>query len=730
MERTRRLTLSVLLTLVLSPLAAQAATKRVAVLEFQNPAGLVRQEVAYVTNLVRGVASRLPEKGYMVMTKENMLQLLPPDVDLATCEDAKCEVAFGKMVGADYVASGQVVRFGRLLKVSLVLHDTRSSALKGSENASADTVEGLERPVKEAAARLFSNLAGWPDEGAAPPRTGVTFGGGTVKQGVAALDKGETIVNETTDDTGFLVVTSTPNKATLFLNGKEIGTTPKQLEQMVGRYVVTAELGKFYHPARQVVSLTTAGAEVALTLTPAFGSLKVTSQPSGAELWLDGEKVGVTPYEDARKPSGNYEVRVVHAHHLSHRGTIMVSDGMPTLERVTLEPNYGALDVSSEPPGAAITLNGQATQKITPTRFDKLEPGVYTVGLSLTGYGDWTDRATVVKLGRTKLAPSLQAKLGLLSVMSAYEDGEMCRGEVYVDGEAKGKTPVKLELTATSHELRVVCERGEKSETVTVTHNEKSTLDWRIPTGPETGIDWVKIPGGTFQMGSKESSNEQPVHRVRVKAFELARTEVTNGQYLACVKAGGCTSPHWDDGSCYVYVGSVWRKGKLSDSFRGDNQPVVCVDWSQAVAFSRWAGGRLPTEAEWEYAARSGGRDQRYPWGNEKASCRRAIMNDGGLGCGKKQTWPVCSKASGNSAHGLCDLAGNVWEWVEDWYHGDYKGAPSDASAWTSPAGSNRVVRGGGCRNVAGNCRAADRGRDFPGNRFDSLGFRPARSIP
>ena len=155
-----------------------------------------------------------------------------------------------------------------------------------------------------------------------------------------------------------------------------------------------------------------------------------------------------------------------------------------------------------------------------------------------------------------------------------------------------------------------------------------------------------------------------------------------------------------------------------------------CLDWSQARAFSKWAGGRLPTEAEWEYAARSAGRDISYPWGDVEATCARAVMEHGGSGCGEYRTWSVCGKHAGNSDQGLCDLAGNVWEWVEDCY-GDYDDAPLDGHAVTGcSAGAYRVRRGGGWLSGAARQRAAHRSGLHPPDRLNRLGFRPARSVP
>jgi formylglycine-generating enzyme required for sulfatase activity len=222
----------------------------------------------------------------------------------------------------------------------------------------------------------------------------------------------------------------------------------------------------------------------------------------------------------------------------------------------------------------------------------------------------------------------------------------------------------------------------------------------------------------------------KPIHRVTVHSFQMAKTLVTFGQYKKCVGEGACTAAHITDGSCSVWTGSKWEQGTLPASFQGDDQPVVCVDWEQAQAFAKWAGGRLPSDAEWEFAARSGGNAQKYPWGDEKATCERAVIDAGGKGCGRNATWPVCSKPAGNTKQGLCDMAGNVWEWVQDWHHDSYNGAPTDGSAWESPASSDRVLRGGSWYFIGGYARSADRGSSGPGNHNRGIGFRPARSIP
>jgi formylglycine-generating enzyme required for sulfatase activity len=222
------------------------------------------------------------------------------------------------------------------------------------------------------------------------------------------------------------------------------------------------------------------------------------------------------------------------------------------------------------------------------------------------------------------------------------------------------------------------------------------------------GMEMLYVPGGTFQMGSAEGrSDEQPVHTVTLDGFWIDETEVTNAQYARCVAAGMCSPPSE-------------LRSRTRDSYYGDSQyddyPVIWVSWDDATTYCQWAGGRLPTEAEWENAAR--GPDGRvYPWGNDPPNDTLAnyALNVG-------DTTTVGSYPEGQSWVGAMDMAGNVLEWVNDWY-GSYPSEPR-LNPIGPASGQVRVLRGGSWPGSGEIVRAANRHNLHPGDRYDHVGFR------
>ena len=252
-----------------------------------------------------------------------------------------------------------------------------------------------------------------------------------------------------------------------------------------------------------------------------------------------------------------------------------------------------------------------------------------------------------------------------------------------------------------------------------------ATCDDERPARKRDVPELVTMPGGRFTMGTNDGLPEDgPPHAVRVRAFDIAVTEITVRMYAKCVDAGECQLPHSssEDPDC-----NYGRPNRL-------DHPINCIEWENASECARWLGARLPTEAEWEYAARSAGRDVTFPWGNVEATCDRANMggNARETGCRTGNTAEVCSRPAGNTTGpaSLCDMAGNVLEWVEDDLHNGYVGAPADGSAWIDrPTRSERrVIRGGGFDGTPYNLRTTSR-TSIPAEGWGTTtGFRMARS--
>lgn len=232
----------------------------------------------------------------------------------------------------------------------------------------------------------------------------------------------------------------------------------------------------------------------------------------------------------------------------------------------------------------------------------------------------------------------------------------------------------------------------------------------------------VEVPAGEFLMGCNSSidnqcyPDEKPQHKVYLDAFYIDKTEVTVGDYKKCVDAGVCKPP-----ACYSSR-SWGKEGR-------ENRPVDCVNWFKAKAYCEWAGKRLPTEAEWEKAAR-GTDGRKFPWGNEPASCTYAVMRTSRAeGCGTANAWDVGSKPQGASPYGALDMVGNVAEWTADWYGAHYYKSSTDRNP-TGPSGSRwRVVRGASFFHRAGE-RASSRLSSTPSIGDYDIGFRCARSAP
>jgi len=240
----------------------------------------------------------------------------------------------------------------------------------------------------------------------------------------------------------------------------------------------------------------------------------------------------------------------------------------------------------------------------------------------------------------------------------------------------------------------------------------------------------VVIPAGSFDIGSTDSNvqDEKPVRRITIdQPFAMGKSEITRGQFAAFVSATGHDTDDQclklDDGKWETFGDNDWRNPGYPQD---DSHPVACVDWFDAQAYVKWLSNRtgmhyqLPTESQWEYACRAGEHNE-YCGSDNPDSVAWYDQNS------DRSTHPAGAKLA--NQFGLFDMNGNVVEWVQDSYHGQYNGIPDDGSAWAGN-GSKRVLRGGSWIYSRSRVRAAFRSISAPGYRYFDSGFRVARKLP
>jgi len=236
-------------------------------------------------------------------------------------------------------------------------------------------------------------------------------------------------------------------------------------------------------------------------------------------------------------------------------------------------------------------------------------------------------------------------------------------------------------------------------------------------TGTTGGVPdgYVLIDGGTYMMGAGGHLDAAP-HEVEISPYWIQATEVTVGAYRDCVIDGACSLPEATINDCDTQ--STWTLG--------DEFPVNCVSWEQAEKYCAWDAGRLPTEAEWELAAR-GDDGRTYPWGEDTPTCQLAVIDDGVDGCGAGVPDVVGSRSPvGDSPHELSDMAGSVWEYVSDWYSENYYESSPQQDPQGPEVGEYKVRRGGGFRSAvdSDDLMVFTRAKATPDQPHSGHGFR------
>jgi formylglycine-generating enzyme required for sulfatase activity/serine/threonine protein kinase len=430
---------------------------------------------------------------------------------------------------------------------------------------------------------------------------------------------------------GDITIQSQPPGAVILVDKKELGHTPATLTKLAqGNHQLQLQKEGFDPWERQVEIRALQLAEIQAALVSAFGGIMVTSKPEGATVFVDGKMLGVTPFT-GEAPKGKRLVELKKETYLDGRQEVEISAGQPVNVHADLELGMGTLKITSEPSGASVKIDGKDVG-VTPVEVEHLH-GLVNVELAAAMYQIIKKQAQIQAGEVTTVTAQLQLESGF--------------------------------------------------------------------TDPTTGMEFVAVPGGCFQMGDTfgdGGADEKPVHEVCVDGFFLGKYEVTQGEYQKIVG----TNP--------------------SNFKKGDRYPVENVSWEDAREFIKKLNSkskrqyRLPTEAEWEYAARSGGKKEKYAGGNDIDAMAWYSKNSG------SSTHPVGGKRP--NGLGLYDMSGNVWEWCQDWFDANYYSSSPRQNPAGPSSGSIRVLRGGSWNGSPANVRAAFRNGFQPWERYGGLGFR------
>ena len=585
------------------------------------------------------------------------------------------------------------------------------------------------------------------------------------------LDRGDFVFvlpkEEVLPTVATLTITSIPSGASVYIDDNVIGQTPlrdhevdtgaQREKQIEVRLMLSG-----YKDHMEQLTLR-GGQQTPLDVglekfSPRTGTLTVTSTPSGADIYVDNAWIGKTPLTSYEVDTGvrhekQVTVGLVLSGYKNHVAQSTLRGGQQTPLDVRLEkliPRIGTLTVTSTPSGASVYIDDNVIGQ-TPLSDYEIDTGAQRekqieVRLELSGYKNRVAQLTLRGGEQTPWDVRLEkfiSRTGTLTVTSTPSGAS-----VYVDSDLIGTTPlsdygidtgrtrekqveIHLELSGYKPQVTRLTLRGGQ-QTPWAVHLEKipQIQEETVPSDAASE-GMVLIPAGKFQMGSNSGSfDEKPVHTVYVDAFYMDVYEVTNVQYKKFVD----TNPQWrKDQIPSSYHNENYLKhwnGNSYPSGKGDH-PVVYVSWYGAMAYAKWAGKRLPTEAEWEKAARGGLVGKKYPWGDSINSSKATY--------GVRGTTDVGTYPPNN--YGLYDMVGNVWEWCLDEYQKDYykisrhRNPIARVNSITDIINSftnikkNRVLRGGSWESNRQSLRVADRRGNSPTFTNPYFGFRCAKSL-
>ena len=509
------------------------------------------------------------------------------------------------------------------------------------------------------------------------------------------------------------VTSSTADGGDVYIDDERVGTAPYHSGPIASGSHSLRIVKALYNAYSTTVTVTDGQhSRLSPALTANYARLSW-SVAGNAEIWINGSKAGAG-LVTGNYATGSYRIETRKANHRSASQTIDVNPGMSG-QTITLQeptPITGTLLVNSTPVGASITLDGQPVGQ-TPRQITQLLVGTHSVKLTKPGYADYVATVTLEEGKTANLTATLQ------NVVQVSIICNVPTAKIYCDGTYLGTGSGTYPLSMGSHTLIATADNyKDYSAPIQVTSATTSHIinlqpksnDRTITVGGVT-FKMVYVEGGTFTMGATSEqgdeahSDEKPTHSVSLSSYYIGETEVTQALWHAVMGSEPTYNGGWED-----------QYG------RGSNYPAYRVSYEDCQAFIRKLNNltakifRLPTEAEWEYAARGGNKSRGYKYSGSNTLSDVAWNYDNS---GNK-THPV--KIKSPNELGLYDMSGNVWEWCQDWYD-DYS-----SSSQTNPkgpsTGSNRVYRGGGWLVSARNCRVSLRGSGSPSSRYYYIGLR------
>ena len=434
-----------------------------------------------------------------------------------------------------------------------------------------------------------------------------------------------------------------------------------------------------------------------------FHDVEIVTSPPGATVFLNEENRGPAPVP-LRLPTGTYRLRLELKYHAAHEQPIKVESKQSN--SFTLAKIQGSVHLDSEPRGARILIDGQEIG-VTPLPY-RLEGGPHEAELVLDGHHKEKISFEIVSADP---ALSVKGRLRKVPPAKVLVKCEIPGVEVIVDNAALKAQPAVLE--SGRHRIRVLG----IEKFVEVEPGEERTVKFGLA---ELGL--VEVGAGEFLFGVPEPfwlPRQIKMRREKLPVYYVDRCEVTNARYQVFLdwirRTGDHSKCDRQEGKAKDHTPAFWKRADNQDLLELD-KPVVGVDFYDAYAFAAWAGKRLPTEMEWEKAAR-GAEGWTYPWGNDWAAGEKRL-NWGDLRAtvdGYERTAPVGQFPLGASPWGCLDMSGNVTEWTSD--------------LWDERTGSHRVVKGGSYLEMQ-LCRLWERLPEAPNTSQKYLGFRCAVSIP